>query len=86
LIENARKQINDEPNLSQGIKSLVEVLIAVIQMLAGKRLPKNSKNSNVPPSMDPNRVKSQNQNWKESPAGSLGMRAFRCNRPKIPTR
>jgi transposase len=72
LIENARKQINNEPNLSPGIKALVEMLIAVIQLLAGKRLAKNSKNSGVPPSMDPNREKKPKPKRERKPGGQPG--------------
>jgi len=72
LIENARKQINNEPNLSPGIKTLVEMLIAVIQLLAGKRLVKNSRNSSIPPSMDPNRGKKPKSKGERKPGGQPG--------------
>ena len=72
MIENAQKQINNEPNLSPGIKSLVELLIGVIQILAGKRLAKTSKNSNVPPSMDPNREKKTKAKLERKPGGQPG--------------
>jgi transposase len=72
LIENARKQINNEPNLPTGIKTLVEALIAVIQILAGKRIAKNSKNSNIPPSMDPNREKKPKSKRERKPGGQPG--------------
>jgi len=72
LIENARKQINNEANLSPGIKALIETLIALIQILAGKRLAKNSKNSSVPPSMDPNREKKPKSKLERKPGGQVG--------------
>ena len=72
MIENARNQINNEPNLSPGIKSLFELLIGVIQVLAGKRLAKNSKNSSVPPSMDPNREKKPKAKQERKPGGQIG--------------
>ena len=72
MIENAWKQINNEPNLSPGIKALIDALIAVIQLLAGKRLAKNSKNSNVPPSMDPNREKKPKPKRERKPGGQPG--------------
>jgi hypothetical protein len=37
------------------MKTLIELLIGVIQILAEKRLAKNSNNSSVPPLMDPKR-------------------------------
>jgi transposase len=72
LIENARKQINDEPNLPPGIQALFELLIGVIKILAEKRLSKNSKNSGVSPSMDPNREKKPKSNQGRKPGGQPG--------------
>jgi transposase len=72
LIENACKQINNEPNLSPEIKTLFELLIALIQTLAGKRRAKNSKNSNVPPSMDPHREKKPKPKLERKPGGQWG--------------
>jgi transposase len=72
LIDNARKQINNEPNLPPGIKTLFEALIAVIQILTEKRLAKNSKNSSIPPSMDPNREKKPKPKRERKPGGQPG--------------
>ena len=44
----------------------------MIQILAGKRLAKNSKNSNVPPSMDPNREKKPKVKQERRPGGQVG--------------
>jgi hypothetical protein len=49
LIANARKQINDEPNMSAGLKATLELVLGVCLLLAGKCAVKNSKNSNLPP-------------------------------------
>jgi transposase len=84
LIENAKKQINNEPNLSPGIKALVEMLIAVIQLLAGKRLAKNSRNSSVPPSMDPNREKKPKPKLERKPGGQPGHAGFTLQQVKNP--
>jgi transposase len=84
LIENAREQINKEANLSPGIKALVELLIAVIQILAGKRIAKNSKNSDVPPSMDPNREKKPKEKAERKPGGQpghAGITLQQCDNP-----
>ena len=48
------------------------MLIALIQILAGKRRAKNSKNSNVPPSMDPNREKKPKPKLERKPGGQVG--------------
>jgi transposase len=76
LIENAKEQIDREPNLSPGIKSLFELLIGVIQILAEKRLTRNSKNSNVPPSMCPNREKKVKAQPERKPGGQPGHAGF----------
>jgi transposase len=44
----------------------------VIQTRAVKRLAKNSKNSNVPPSMDPNREKNPKPKLNRKPGAQLG--------------
>ena len=72
MVESAQKQINSEPNLSPGIKALVELLIGVIRILAGKRLTKNSNNSSMPPSMDPNREKKPKEKSERKPGGQPG--------------
>jgi len=84
LIENARKQINEEPHLSPGIKALVELLIGVIQILAGKRLAKNSHNSNVPPSMDPNREKKPKEKSGKKPGGQPGHTGITLQQSETP--
>jgi len=72
LIENARQQITDKPDLPPEIKALVELLIGVIQLLAEKRLVKKSHTSNVPPSMDPNRGKKPKAKSERKPGGQPG--------------
>ncbi len=52
------------------------MLVAVIQLLAGKRLAKNSKNSNIPPSMDPNREKKPKPKRGKKPGGQPGHADF----------
>ncbi|MDR1238635.1 MAG: IS66 family transposase, partial [Treponema sp.] len=54
-IEKARKQIGNEPNLSPALKTTFDLLINLCLLLAETRLVKNSSNSNIPPSADPNR-------------------------------
>jgi hypothetical protein len=56
-IEKARKQIENEPGLSPALKAAFDLLINLCQLLAQKWLTKNSKNSNIPLSADPNRGK-----------------------------
>ena len=71
-IEKARKQIENEPNLSPALKSTFEPLINLCLLLAQKYLPKNSKNSNIPPSADVNREKTSKAKGKRKPGGQAG--------------
>jgi len=71
LIENAQKQISNEKNLSPEIKALFDLLIAAIRILAGKRLAKTSRNSNIPPSMDLNREKKSRAKQERKPGGQI---------------
>jgi transposase len=72
LIENARQQIKNESNLSPGLKATIELLIGVCLLLAGKRLARNSKNSNMPPSADVNREKNRKGQGQRKPGGQSG--------------
>jgi transposase len=71
-IEKARKQIENEPNLSPALKTTFDLLINLCLLLAQKWLPKNSSNSNIPPSADPNREKISRAEGKQKPGGQAG--------------
>ncbi|GHV80746.1 hypothetical protein AGMMS49944_25370 [Spirochaetia bacterium] len=72
IIENARKQIAEEKNLSPAIRATFDVLIALLSLLVEKRIPKNSKNSSIPPSADPNREKKLKEKSGKKPGGQFG--------------
>ena len=55
-IEKAQSIIRDDKQMSTGTKSIIEILILVITLLAN-RLNLNSTNSSKPPSADPDRKK-----------------------------
>jgi len=55
-LQKARDAIDKDEQLSASSRSIIEVLILLISLLAG-RLNLNSKNSSKPPSSDPNREK-----------------------------
>ena len=57
-IEKAQHLIREDKQLSVASKSMFEILILVISLLAN-RLNLNSTNSSKPPSSDPNRKKKQ---------------------------
>jgi transposase len=71
-IEKARKQIKNESNLSPALKTTFDLLIDLCLLLARKWFPKNSKNSNTPPSADPNRERTSKANGKRKPGGQPG--------------
>ena len=55
-LKNAEKIIAEDRGLSPATRSLLEILVLVITLMAN-RLNLNSKNSSKPPSTDPNRNK-----------------------------
>jgi transposase len=71
-IEKARKQLADEPNLSPALKTTIDLLINLCLLLAQKWIPRNSSNSNIPPSADPNRGKTSKAEGKRKPGGQAG--------------
>jgi len=70
-IETARALIADEPQMSAGTKSIVELLILLIGLLAN-RLNLNSSNSSKPPASDPNRKKKNRAATGRKPGGQKG--------------
>lgn len=57
-LEKAREILKEEKGLSPAFKSVFEVLILLITLMSG-RLGRNSRNSSIPPSQDPNRARKQ---------------------------
>ena len=70
-IEKARAVIRDDKQMSAGTKSIVEILILVITLLAN-RLNLNSTNSSKPPSSDPNRKKKPRPKTGRNKGGQKG--------------
>ncbi|MCP3888183.1 MAG: IS66 family transposase, partial [Desulfobulbaceae bacterium] len=70
-IEKARALIDQDEQMSAGTKSIVEVLILLISLLAN-RLNLNCTNSSKPPSSDPNRKKKPKRNNGKKPGGQKG--------------
>ena len=68
-IENAKKLLAEEKNISPALKAVVELLVMIISLLAA-RLSLNSRNSSLPPASDPNRKKDLSEdNEKKKKAG-----------------
>lgn len=71
-IEQARKMLKNNKKVSPELTALMLVLLTVLEILL-ERLGKNSRNSSIPPSQDPNRDKtSKPGEKKKKPGGQLG--------------
>ncbi len=70
-IKKAQALIRADEQLSAGAKSMLEILILIISLLAN-RLNLNSTNSSKPPSSDPNRKKRSKNKTGKKPGGQKG--------------
>ncbi|BCL59721.1 hypothetical protein DGMP_04140 [Desulfomarina profundi] len=70
-LENAKKIIAEDKGLSSATKSLLEILVLVITLMAN-RLNLNSSNSSKPPSTDPNRKKNSKKKNGRKAGGQKG--------------
>ena len=70
-IQKAEDAIDKDEHLSASTKSVIEILILLISLLAG-RLNLNSKNSSKPPSSDPNRDKTPAKKTGKNQGGQKG--------------
>jgi len=70
-IEKAQSLVRKDKQLSAATKSMFEILILVITLLAN-RLNLNSTNSSKPPSSDPNRIKPTRKKTGKKPGGQNG--------------
>ncbi len=70
-IKKAQILIREDKQLSAGAKSMFEILILIISLLAN-RLNLNSTNSSKPPSSDPNRKKQPRTKTGKKPGGQKG--------------
>lgn len=70
-IKRVEGLIAEDKDLSPGTKSLLEILVLIITLMAN-RLNLNSTNSSKPPSTDPNRRKTKKQSNGKKPGGQQG--------------
>jgi len=70
-IKKAQALIREDEQLSAGAKSMLEILILIISLLAN-RLNLNSTNSSKPPSSDPNRKNRSKNKTGKKPGGQKG--------------
>ncbi len=96
-IKRVKTVIAGDRDMSPAIKTLLEVLVLIITLLAN-RLNLNSKNSSKPPSSDPNRKKNSSGKSDKKPGGQKGhvgntlkkvnnpdkVRVIRVDRSKLP--
>src|SRR3990170_7935292 len=70
-IEKAQLLVREDKQLSAATKSMFEILILIITLLAN-RLSLNSTNSSKPPSRDPNRIKRSREKTGKKAGGQNG--------------
>lgn len=82
-IKRVEKQLADDTEMSQTTRSLIEVLILIVSLMAG-RLGLNSSNSSKPPSNDPNRKKKPRKKTGKKPGGQKGHKGSRLEKVDKP--
>ncbi len=70
-VAKARVLLHEDKQMSSSTKSIIEILIVIISLLAN-RLDLNSRNSSQPPSSDPNRPKKSRAKSARKPGGQNG--------------
>lgn len=71
VLAKVRQQLQDDKTLSVSLRTTIELLIALIQILTG-RLGTDSANSSKPPSQDPNRAKKSRRKGERKPGSQPG--------------
>jgi transposase len=71
IITKARKHLSEDTNISAATKSVIDQLILIIEVLLN-RFGATSKNSNKPPSQDPNRKKNLADGTSKKPGAQVG--------------
>ena len=84
-IEKAQSLVREDKQLSAATKSMFEILILVITLLAN-RLNLNSTNSSKPPSSDPNRIKPTRKKTGKKPGGQNGHIGTTLQKVDVPDR
>ncbi|WP_052507512.1 DUF6444 domain-containing protein [Desulfonatronovibrio magnus] len=75
LLAQVEKQIAEEEDLSPALKTSLELMVMVINLLAQK-LGLDSTNSSIPPSADPNRKKKSKSQGDKKPGGQKGRKGI----------
>lgn len=70
-VENVKKLLGEDPNVSPALKGAIELLIMLVTLLLNQ-VGLNSSNSSKPPSSDPNRKKKKKKPGAKKPGGQKG--------------
>lgn len=70
-VDKAKNLLEKEENISPALRSIIDLLLMVITLMA-ERLSLNSRNSSKPPSSDPNRKKTNKNKSNNKPGGQKG--------------
>lgn len=70
-VDSTRKLLETDEKISPALRAMIEILLMIISLLAGK-LGLNSQNSSKPPSTDPNRKKKPRGKGNNKPGGQPG--------------
>jgi len=69
-ITKIQTHLDEEKDLSPSFRASIEMLLSVVNLLSNKSV-KNSRNSSVPPSSDPNRKKELKSKSDNKPGGQV---------------
>lgn len=82
-LKEAREQLANDESIPPATRSLMNVLILIISLMAG-RLGMNSSNSSKPPASDPNRKKKPREKSTKKPGGQKGHVGHKLNKVDNP--
>jgi transposase len=71
-IDNVRKLLAEDKSVTPALRAAIELLISMLSLMAERLIPRNSRNSSVPPSQDPNRPKKAKTPTGKKPGGQPG--------------
>lgn len=82
-LKSVEARLKNDKSLSAESRSMIELLVLVIQLLVAK-LGINSKNSSLPPSKDPNRERQKSDGQGKKPGGQAGHKGSTLEKDKNP--
>jgi transposase len=70
-VNKTRVMLDKQTNLSPEFRALISLILLIVESLLPRLIKANSKNSSLPPSQDPNRLKQSKKSGKK-PGGQIG--------------